>query len=171
MPNPNEPAWLKLARQYLGTKETPGPSSTPSIMAWAKRLGGKILGAAYTDDSVPWCGLFMAEVMTKAGFSPPAISLRASQWTLFGKGLTKGAPGAVLVFTRAGGGHVGLYVSEDATAYHVLGGNQGDAVTITRVAKDRLAPGGIRWPSGEGTSVPGVPVVRDLKVALSKNEA
>ena len=43
----------------------------------------------------------------------------------------------MLVFVRNGGGHVGLYVGEDATAYHVLGGNQSDGVTITRVAKER----------------------------------
>jgi hypothetical protein len=42
---------------------------------------------------------------------------------------------AVLVFERPGGGHVGYYFGEDATAYHVLGGNQGDAVTIARIAR------------------------------------
>ena len=35
-------------------------------------------------------------------------------------------------------GHVGLYVGEDAAAYHVLGGNQSDKVCITRIAKNRL---------------------------------
>ena len=36
-----------------------------------------------------------------------------------------------------GSGHVGLYVGEDYGAYHVLGGNQSDGVTITRIARDR----------------------------------
>jgi hypothetical protein len=44
------------------------------------------------------------------------------------------ALGDVLAFVRNGGGHVGLYVDEDASAYHVLGGNQSDRVSITRVA-------------------------------------
>ena len=42
------------------------------------------------------------------------------------------------MFQRESGGHVGFYVAEDATAYHVLGGNQSNKVCITRVAKDRL---------------------------------
>jgi len=46
--------------------------------------------------------------------------------------------GDILVFSRKGGGHVGFYVAEDATAYHVLGGNQSDSVSITRIAKSRL---------------------------------
>jgi hypothetical protein len=52
------------------------------------------------------------------------------------------------VFTRSGGGHVGLYVGEDATHYHVLGGNQANLVSIMRLAKGRLAEGGMRWPKG-----------------------
>ena len=48
------------------------------------------------------------------------------------------ALGVVLVFQRVGGGgHVGFYVAEDGHAFHVLGGNQSDAVTITRIAKAR----------------------------------
>lgn len=46
--------------------------------------------------------------------------------------------GTGLVFTRNGGGHVALYIGEDDGAYHCLGGNQSDAVTITRIAKSRL---------------------------------
>jgi len=44
-------------------------------------------------------------------------------------------------------GHVGFYAGEDATHYHVLGGNQSDSISITRIRKTRLRDGGIRWPS------------------------
>jgi len=54
-------------------------------------------------------------------------------------------PGCILTFTRAGGGHVGFYVGEDDTHLHVLGGNQGDAVSITRIARNRLSE--MRWPN------------------------
>ena len=60
----------------------------------------------------------------------------------------------MLVFTRPGGGHVGFYVGEDAAAYHILGGNQGDAVTIVRIVKSRYIAR--RWP--EGRPVIGKPV-------------
>ena len=42
-------------------------------------------------------------------------------------------------------GHVGFYAGEDADAFHVLGGNQGNAVSIVRIGRDRLL--GARWPS------------------------
>jgi cell wall-associated NlpC family hydrolase len=46
--------------------------------------------------------------------------------------------GDVLTFKRDGGGHVGIYVGEDDKHYHVLGGNQGNSVSISRIAKTRL---------------------------------
>jgi hypothetical protein len=73
----------------------------------------------------------------------------------------------VLVFARKGGGHVGFYVGEDATAYHVLGGNQGNAVNVMRIAKDRCIA--IRWPEGE--PVVGKPVILASNGQLSRNEA
>ena len=51
-----------------------------------------------------------------------------------------------MVFTRAGRGHVGLYLGEDATHFHILGGNQTNNVSITRIAKVRLADGGCAGP-------------------------
>lgn len=78
------------------------------------------------------------------------------------------APGAVLVFGRPGGGHVGFYLGEDAADYVVLGGNQGDAVSIARLAKARCIAR--RWPSGE--PVIGRPrIVRKAGVKTSSNEA
>ncbi len=57
--------------------------------------------------------------------------------------------GAILVFWRGKRtgwlGHVGFYTGEDTSAYHVLGGNQGDKVSITRIAKERLLEA--RWPA------------------------
>jgi uncharacterized protein (TIGR02594 family) len=143
-----EPAWLAAARKKLGTREAPGAANSPTIMGWAKRLGGKILGIVYNADSVPWCGLFVAACVDEAGIKPAPIAVRASAWATWGSPLLPKelAVGAVLVFQRPGGGHVGFYVGEDATAYHVLGGNQGDAVTIARVAKSRCVAR--RWPLG-----------------------
>ena len=51
--------------------------------------------------------------------------------------------GDVLVFVRttadgSKAGHVGLYIGEDDTAFHVLGGNQDDKVCIKRILKSRL---------------------------------
>lgn len=155
-----EPTWLSAARAKLGVRETPGPANNPTIMGWAKALGAK----------VPWCGLFAAKYIAEAGLTPPPIAVRAKAWASWGKPLAASAlaPGAVLVFERAGGGHVGFYVGEDDAAYRVLGGNQSNAVTITRIAKDRCIAR--RWPAD--LPVISSPVRLSASGApLSKNEA
>jgi uncharacterized protein (TIGR02594 family) len=131
-----EPAWLRAARAKLGTREAAGAANSPTIMGWAKRLGAKVLGTIYNADSVPWCGLFVATCVAEVGLPTVPIALRAASWAAWGFPLAADrlSPGAVLVFQRPGGGHVGFYLGEDAAAYHVLGGNQSDAVTITRIA-------------------------------------
>ena len=130
------PRMLIEARRLYGIKETQGPANTPEIMAWAWELGPDV-ARVYSADSVPWCGLFMAVVAQRAGKTLPASPLWARAWATWGTASPKAELGDVLVFIRDGGGHVGLYVAEDATTYHMLGGNQGDAVSIKRVLKSR----------------------------------
>lgn len=138
--------WMPYARSLIGIREVPGKGNNSTIMGWAKKLGAKILGITYTADSVPWCGLYAAHVMEHCGFAPPPIAVRASEWGKWGRKLLSPRPGCILTFTRDGGGHVGFYVGEDDTHLHVLGGNQGDAVSITRIPKTRLSE--MRWPNG-----------------------
>ena len=141
-----EPLWLAAARQSLGLREAPGPTNNPTILGWAKRLGTKVLGIAYNADGVPWCGLFVAHCMAEAGIASPKIALRAKSWADWEARLqpSRLSPGAVLIFERDGGGHVGFYVGEDDSHYHVLGGNQGDRVSIARIPKVRCVAS--RWP-------------------------
>lgn len=165
-----EARWLTKARQFVGTREAPGAANNSTILGWAKRLGVKIIGIVYSQDSTPWCGLFIANVMNLSGIAPPPIAVRAKAWATWGDPLTRAqlAPGAVLVFERAGGGHVSLYVGEDTTHYHCLGGNQGDAVNITRIEKSRCIAR--RWPKGE--PIIGSPRALDRAGApVSKSEA
>lgn len=143
-------AWMNVARSLVGTREVPGGANNPTIMTWGNKLGAKVLGVAYGADSVPWCGLFAAWCVSQAGFKPPPIAIRAKAWASWGVPLQRAVEGAALVFEREGGGHVGFYVAEDATHYHVLGGNQGDAVSIVRIAKTRCIA--IRWPAGAAVS-------------------
>lgn len=156
-----EPAWLKLARAQIGTREIVGAKHSPKIMGWIQEVGAKVLGIRVNDDETPWCGTFMAWLMHRCGLSSPAIAVRAASWGRaggWGRELLGPRLGCILVFTRQGGGHVGLYVGEDATHFHVLGGNQSNSVSITRIAKNRLADGGMRWP--KGPTLPPVQVVR-----------
>lgn len=134
------PKMLVEALKLFGTLEKPGGADNPVILAWAKEVG---LGSTYRHDSIAWCGLFMAVIAKRAGKPPcPLNPLWALNWATWGNAADRPMLGDVLSFRRktATGiaGHVGLYVGEDAAAFHVLGGNQGDAVSITRVLKTRL---------------------------------
>ena len=159
-----EPRWMAIARSHLGTREVPGPKSNSKILAWLGKLG-----AWWREDSTPWCGTFCAAVMQEAGLPYPASWFRAKAWADYGANLRPHvlAPGAILVFAREGGGHVAFYAGEDATCYHVLGGNQGNAVSLTRILKARLIAS--RWPKHE--PVNGKPVWLKANGQPSSNEA
>ncbi len=146
-----EPPWMVWARVQIGVREIVGPQHSPVILRWAQEVGAAVLGIQINDDETPWCGLFAARAMKEAGLAPAKIAARAAQWGPVGKWgrqLVGPRPGCVLVFSRTGGGHVGFYVGEDATHFHVLGGNQSNSVSITRIAKSALVNGGMRWPLG-----------------------
>ena len=131
--NESAPRMLREALKLFGVYEHPGAKNSPVILAWAQECG--IPG--YDADSIPWCGLFLAVVAKRAGKSVPASPLWARNWLRFGDPCEPEL-GAVLVFERGSGGHVGIYVGEDLTHYHVLGGNQTDQVCISRLNKGRL---------------------------------
>lgn len=161
------PRILVEALKTFGTIEQPGPGNNPSILQWAGDVG---LDRVYKADSTAWCGLWAAYVAKQAGWDDPLNPLWARNWLNFGTPQRVAMLGDILVFSRGSSGHVGLYVGEDATAYHVLGGNQSDQVMIKRIAKVRLL--GIRrcpWRVNQPANV------RPVKLAaaggLSSNEA
>ncbi len=131
------PKMLIEALNLYGTLEVPGSADSPEIMAWAAELG---LRKTYSHDSIPWCGLFAAIVAHRAGKDVVDSPLWALSWADFGDEVDEGDEqlGDILTFKRNGGGHVGIYIGEDDTAFHVLGGNQSDQVCIARIAKSRL---------------------------------
>jgi uncharacterized protein (TIGR02594 family) len=137
--------WLEEARRQLGTAEAPGPASNPEILQWASDLGIR-----YSGDDIPWCGLFVAHCIgsTLPDERLPNNPLGARSWERFGAACEP-TLGAVMVFWRespaSGKGHVGFYNGEDQHAFHILGGNQSDQVSVARVGKDRVV--GARQPA------------------------
>ncbi len=131
------PRILKTFVSIIGTTEVPGPANNPEIMAWANKIG---VAKTYTADSIPWCGLGMAYVALESGWGVPVNPLWARSWASWGIDVPAGqeALANVLVFGRKGGGHVGIYVGEDKTHFHVLGCNQSDSTNIKRIPKSRL---------------------------------
>lgn len=140
---PGLPNTIRLGLREMGVKEFAGDGSNPVILGWRDELnqaGVKISG--YSDDDIPWCGLFVAIIVfRRLGNRSEVVKdpLWARNWTRYGYASTS-APslGDVLVFQRGSGGHVGFYVAEDKTAYHVLGGNQSNRVSIARIDRGRL---------------------------------
>ncbi|MFZ4109880.1 MAG: TIGR02594 family protein [Polymorphobacter sp.] len=161
--------WMRQAGQLLGTRERAGAADNPAILGWARALD-----LAYAGDSVPWCGLFVAHCLASAlpGVVLQATPLWARSWTRFGAAVPP-MPGAIMVFWRgargAGSGHVGFHAGESADAYHILGGNQSDGVSLAWLGKDRLLAA--RWPAG-GVPVTAQPAQGLLSPGLlSVNEA
>lgn len=175
MPTSVLPRTIWCGLQEIGVKEVAGAANSPTIMAWAAETG---LQAVYTADKIPWCGLFAAVIAHRAGKDVPKDPLWALNWKAFGVPVSQPGLGDCLVFLRDGGGHVGWYVAEDRgtaankfedAAYHVLGGNQSDAVTITRVLKKRLVAA--RRPVYNVQPAAVKPYIVAATGALSINEA
>lgn len=141
-----------------GIKELRGKASNPVITAWADEVAAAMptpyarwAADWYNDDAIPWCGLGMAVAAVRASQGrperlPPPKYLSAVDWLNFGVKvhIDDAMLGDVLVFRRNGGGHVALYVGEDEFAFHILGANQQDAVTIMRKLKSECV--GVRRP-------------------------
>ena len=137
--------WITEAKSALGHNEARHRSW---LMDWLTR-DGRSLGDPSKD---PWCGDFV-ETCSRMGLpdEPLLCALGTNPYwarnrLLFGQAVQP-ITGAVLIFERGSGGHVGFAVGHDDTHFYVLGGNQSDAVTIARIAMSRLL--GARWsPSG-----------------------
>ena len=125
------PKMLIEGVKLYGTYEYEGDLNNPQIITWANEVG--IFD--YKHDATPWCGLFMALCAKRAGWSVPSRPLWALNWQSWERSVTQPMLGDVMVFKRAGGGHVAMYVGEDETHWHILGGNQMDRVSIVRRAK------------------------------------
>ncbi|WP_395175034.1 TIGR02594 family protein [Roseibium alexandrii] len=162
-----EPAWMTEAVRLKGIREKAGPGSNPEILEWAEDLD-----LHYPDDDIPWCGLFVAHCMRVGAPNDerPQNILGARNWQRFGV-QCEPVLGSILVFWRGSRsgwqGHVGFYAGEDDKAYHVLGGNQSNAVTVARISKSRLLSA--RWPAS--VPVSGKPVRQSANGSLSQNEA
>lgn len=162
------PRVIVEAVKLYGTKEIVGKQHSKEILSWAKELG---LEKTYTNDEIPWCGLYTAIVIKRAGFEVVKNPLWARSWNDFGTKQSMAMLGDILVFTRpGGGGHVGFYVGEDKTCYHVLGGNQSNMVNTTRILKSRCI--GIRrcdWKVAQPSNVRVIELAANG--AVSTNEA
>jgi uncharacterized protein (TIGR02594 family) len=160
----SEPKWLEEARKHIGTREIPGEKHEPKILQWWKAIkrGG------IQSDEVAWCAAFTGGCLEAVG----VVSSRyesAKSYLAWGVPLSNPIVGCIVVFERKGGGHVGFVVGQDPNGrLMVLGGNQGNVVSIAPFDRSRAA--GYRWPAPVSINLAPLPII--LSAAQSStNEA
>ncbi len=166
------PRCIQEGLKLHGVAEVVGKGSNATIIGWRDELnqnGVKIAG--YSDDDIPWCGLYAAIVVFRARGAAEVVKepLWALNWAKYGTKSPQPALGDILAFKRPSGGHVGFYIAEDATCYHVLGGNQSNRVSITRVEKARCQA--VRRPPYRNQPASVKPYHVKANGAVSQNEA
>lgn len=137
------PRMIENALTLFGIKEVKGTANNPAIMKMAKEVG---VDDIYKNDDVSWCALFQFYICKIS--NKPLIQangdkynlLRAKTFASWGNPVVSGEEmlGDILVFKRPGGFHVGMYIGESNKSFFVLGGNQGNQVSITEILKTRL---------------------------------
>jgi len=139
-----------LGSRLIGTAELPGGADHPMIQ-WGHMLCG--LGADQPDE-VPWCSSFVNLLAHLAGVPETQRSRSAAARSWLGCGVTwtlyQAELGDVVVLQRGTGsqpgpevlnapGHTGLYAGvADGVSIKVLGGNQGDRVSIANYPVTRI---------------------------------
>ncbi len=159
-----KPAWIRKAETYIGQREIKGVTHNPLIVQmwkWIKRGGIK-------NDEVPWCAAFVGACLEQVGI----VSTRfesAKSYLAWGYELAVPQYGCIVIFGRDGGGHVGFVVGRDKRGrLMVLGGNQGDQVSIAPFDPSRVL--GFRWPKLIPQSNISLPII-DSQANSSSNEA
>ena len=150
------PPWLKIARREEGVKEIVGPQHEMRVLEYLA-VCSKTDPALRAKDETAWCSAFACWVMEQAGFQSPR-SAWARSW-FDGKWgdsepLDNPRPGAIAVFSRGSGGHVGFFIEARGNKVRILGGNQSNSVREQDYPKDgRMGQFaykllGYRWPKG-----------------------
>jgi uncharacterized protein (TIGR02594 family) len=134
---PGSPQWLVIAMGEVGVKERSGAADNPRIVEYHRSttLGPQLS----SQDETPWCSSFVNWCMERAGIEG-TDSAMARSWLKFGKKVTSPVPGDIVVFSRGAppSGHVGFFIRQSGTDVDILGGNQGDAVSIKEFPTARV---------------------------------
>lgn len=139
--------WMRVAMQEIGTREIGGSRRNNNrIVEYLRTV------CSSTRDETPWCSAFANWVMVQAGMEGSGRA-NARSWMQWGYPLAYPYFGAVTVFWRESRsswkGHVAFFVNQIGNKIFVLGGNQGDSVSVSDYPSSRLL--GYRWPNPVGS--------------------
>ncbi|HRN83405.1 MAG TPA: TIGR02594 family protein [Hyphomicrobium sp.] len=138
----DEAFWLKEAWREYGQAERAGARANPRLVALFRDAGHPKV----TRDEVAWCAAYVGAILERTGIRSTR-SLMARSYLAWGEPLAEPRVGAVAVFSRGRNpalGHVGFWLGETDGDVVLLGGNQGNAVSVARYPKSRLLE--LRWP-------------------------
>ena len=148
-PKGGNPPWLALALNELATdvEEKRGKGRhNPRILEYHATTTLRA-----QDDETPWCSSFVNWCITQSGIKGTNLAAARSwlKWTQ-GEALTQPRKGAITIFWRGSPngifGHVAFYLGQTKNHIEVVGGNQGDQISIAKYAKSKFL--GYRWPAG-----------------------
>lgn len=141
-PQAGDPAWLLEALKLDGLKEVPGSTHSPEVVKLFADAGH----AGVKDDETAWCAAFVGAVLRRSGYLSTG-QLTARSYLDFGEVVTNPKRGDIVVFPRGNStwqGHVAFVLKVDDQYVHAFGGNQSNAVNITRYSRAKVL--GFRRP-------------------------
>ena len=136
-----QPAWLTAAWAQFGVREVAGSGHASRVVKYFRDAGHSQI----TNDETPWCAAFVGAMLERSELAGTG-SLLARSYLKWGVAIDEPKLGAIAVLTRGsdpGAGHVGFYLGASDDKIFLLGGNQGDAVSVAPFARDRVL--GFRW--------------------------
>lgn len=137
------PPWLVPAKELVGLKEIVGSKHEAKILEFFAEAGHPEIH----DDETAWCAAFVGAMLRRGGYASSG-ALNARSYLTYGDALKVPRRGCIAVFSRGTSGwegHVAFFLRDLGERIEVLGGNQGNAVSITTEPKTALL--GYRWPS------------------------
>jgi uncharacterized protein (TIGR02594 family) len=126
-----------IAVHELGTSEIFGDTNNPRILEYHQATSLKA-----SSDEVAWCASFINWCLKKAGFHG-TNSARARSFLAWGKeiSLEEARRGDIVVLSRGTNpsfGHVGFFAGREQDSVLLLGGNQGNKVSISPYPTHRI---------------------------------
>ncbi|PKH50007.1 TIGR02594 family protein [Tenacibaculum sp. Bg11-29] len=129
---------MSTALSQYGVKEVKGAKDHPQIINYFVSLG---YDRSKFKDETAWCSAFVNWVAKQAGYEN-SNKLTARSWLTVGTSTMAPEQGDLVVLWRdhpnSWKGHVGFLVKETNRYVYLLGGNQGDSVSIKAYPKKRV---------------------------------
>ncbi len=162
------PKHIEIASKLIGVLEFPGKGSNPVVEQFFADAGFKGL-----KDDVPWCAGFVASMLKRAGLPnevEPKMRLWAASYARCGVRLKQPLYGCIGVKTRNGGGHVGFVVAANRDFVWLLGGNQGDKVSVAKFKRKDFTA--FCLPTGiDASTLPRLPLEYAGKTAFNPSQS